>query len=700
MSQDLLNKIRNLNVKELEEENVKNLLQILEIEIEKHNRLYYQKNEPEISDAEFDQIFAFNELLEKEFPHLMRATSPSQKVGSSASSKFKKITHMIPMLSLANSFSQEDLADFIKRIKKFLMIEQDLEMTAEPKIDGVSFAAFYENGILKHAATRGDGRIGEDITKNIMTIENFPTKLQNDHPPILEVRGEVYMDREDFFLFNQKQKEQNLQEFANPRNFAAGSLRQLDEKVTAKRKLKYFVYGFGQVTEKFFLTQFEVLKKLKEFGLMVNENSAICKDFSEMQNYFEKISEMRFKLPYDIDGIVFKLNDLNLQARLGVVGRTPRHSIAHKFPAILARTRVNAIRVQVGRTGAITPVAELEPINIGGVMVSKASLHNADEIQRKDVRVGDEVFVKRAGDVIPQIDSVDFSKRSSNLEIFEFPTKCPVCDSNLEKIDDGAVMRCLNSLNCRAQIIESLIHFVSKQAFNIEGLGQRQVEIFWEKDLIKNPHDIFFLKDHAKQIEEMEGFGKQSVANLIESIERSKNISFSRFIYALGIRHIGENSAKILAQFFTTPENLIAKISPLKNIREVNQEISLSNDLLAIEGIGEKMASEILNFFSNEQNLLLVKKLISLLNIEAVLISEKEGFLSGKIVVFTGKLERISRAEAKNFAETMGAHVASAVSKKTDFLVAGEDSGSKLKKAEELGVKILTEEEWIAISKT
>lgn len=689
---------RSINVDEINEDEAKELLQKLEIEIEVHNRQYHQKNAPIISDADYDALFALNQKIENRFPHLVRATSPSKQVGHRVEAGFKKISHIVPMLSLGNAFDKGDIEAFISKIQKFLLIDGELEFTFEPKIDGVSFSAYFEKGELVHAATRGDGRVGEEITENVKTISGFPQKLKNSDVS-LEIRGEVYINLDDFLSFNEEQKQQNKQIFANPRNFAAGSLRHLDSKVTAGRNLKYFVYGVGHYENVAFAKQLEILEFFQKNEFSVNPLLKICQDAGAIEKCYDEIVEQRFSLPYDVDGVVLKLNDIELQKRLGFIARTPRWAIAYKFPATIAKSRVNNIRVQVGRTGAITPVAELEPVNVGGVIVSNASLHNADEIRRKDVRIGDEVFIKRAGDVIPQIVEVDLSKRSQNSRPFEFPRNCPVCGSEIIAEEGGTILRCPNKLSCEAQVIESLKHFVSKQAFNIAGLGQKQIELFWQIGLIKTPLDIFALKEHAEKIENMENFGKTSMNNLLNAIEDARNVSFSRFIYALGVRFIGENMAKIIANHFVSPENLVEKMSRLHEENAKNAFDEMTCELVSCDGIGFKAASAVLEFFGENHNFALVKNLVSMLNIEISNSDEQNQPLSGKVIVFTGKLEKLSRFEAKEQAERLGAKVASSVSKNTDFVVAGLDAGSKLKKAEENSVKIISEDDWLEISK-
>ncbi|MCC2647106.1 MAG: ligA [Rickettsiaceae bacterium] len=687
-------KLKDINVTNLNELEAKSLLEYLAEEIEKHNKAYYIDNNPLISDADYDFLFSLNAAIEKRFPHLMLQNSPSQKVGTTASEKFAKIEHAKPMLSLANCFSEEEFEDFIERIQNFLKTTHFPELMCELKIDGLSFNVRYEGGKLKTGATRGDGYVGEEITANIKTLKNFPHILQNA-PEIFEVRGEIFMSKADFEALNHAQEEKGKPRFANPRNAASGSLRQLDASITAARKLKYFVYAVGEVSEHFASSQSELLDKLENMGFCVNPIRACVKSKPKVFEYYEKVLAQRESLPYEIDGVVYKVNDFKTQDRLGFVARSPRFAIAHKFPAIIAKTRLNAITVQVGRTGALTPVAELEPVNVAGVMVSRATLHNHLEVERKDIRVGDLVYLQRAGDVIPQITKVDIEARKSELPKFEFPTTCPSCGSHVHFHPEDAVIRCDNGLNCPAQAYEHLCHFVAKDALNIDGLGKKQILFFIEKGYIANPVDIFSIKDKNEQsiakLEFMEGWGKKSVENLFDSIEKAKIVTLPKFIYALGIRHIGENNAKLLAQEFHNVQGFFENMQKLAQ-GDVDIKARLDN----IDGIGEKMIVSLMDFFSTPENIRTIEKLLAILTVDDYKDNRKfDSKIAGKIIVFTGTLTTVSRSEAKVKAEQLGAKVTGTVTANTDIVVAGEAAGSKLKKAKELGVEVVSEDEWM-----
>lgn len=661
-------------------------------EISYHNKLYYEDNAPIISDSEYDQLLKRNIEIESLFPHLVQASSPTQNVGYHPTQTFAKIEHTIPMLSLSNVFDQNELSDFLEKIKRFLAINHEEIFYAEPKFDGLSFSARFEDGIFVNAATRGDGYIGENITENIKTILDFPQKITNA-PKILEVRGEVYMNHSDFFELNRKRKIDNEAEFANPRNAASGSLRQLNPEITRARKLKYFVYNIGFIDGFIGNTQSEIMHNLQNFGFKISEHAKICNDFEEMLQYYNKINQLRADLPYDIDGIVYKINNIELQKRLGFIARSPRWALAFKFPAEQAFTYIKDIIIQVGRTGALTPVAILEPINVGGVMVSKASLHNKDEILRKDIRVGDRVVIQRAGDVIPQIVSVDTSTRNGSEKIFNFPTTCPSCNSHAVIDENEAIVRCSGGLICPAQIQERLIHFVSKQGLNIEGLGAKQIINFIELNWIKSPIDIFSLYQYQETLKNLEGWGEKSTQNLIQSIEKSKTVNLDKLIFALGIRHVGENTAKIIAKQYVSFEHWYSKMKIIKS------EQNALNDFIAIDGIGSKIVESVIEFFDETHNIEILDKLSLILNIISYKNDTQITKLTGKIVVFTGSLSSISRQEAKTQAESMGATVSNSISSKTDYLIAGTEAGSKLKKAQELGVEILSEEEWLELSK-
>jgi len=687
-----------INIDNLSESEARDLLTQLSIEIEKHNKAYYQEDAPLISDAEYDQLFNLNLLLERRFPHLILTNSPSIKVGSESSEKFSKITHIAPMLSLNNAFDDKDVMDFINRIKNFLRLDDFPPIFCEPKIDGLSFSAIYENGILKLAATRGDGLMGENITENIKTIQNFPHSIISSLPQ-LEIRGEVYIDKQDFLSINQTQQLFGKDKFANPRNAAAGSLRQLDPLVTASRPLKYFVYAVGSSTKPIADSQDTLLCMLKELGFIVNDIRKLAYSSDEMKSFYEYLNSCREQLPYEIDGVVYKLNNFALQQRMGFTARSPRFSIAHKFSAIIGQTKLVNITVQVGRTGVLTPIAELEPVFIGGVVVSRATLHNYQEITRKDIRIQDFVFLQRAGDVIPQIISVDFTKRSSEAKKVDMPVLCPSCGSHLHYDLTTIIIRCDNGLNCPAQNYERICHFVSKTALNIDGLGKKQIEFLLEKAWIKNPVDIFYLQqkneESLNKLENMDGWGRKSVQNLFANISRAKTVSLSRFIYSLGIRHIGEQNAKLLARNFDNYSNfLVAMDLLIEGDKEIYQKLN------NLEGIGDKILVDIINFFDINDNIEIIQQLSKILNIQDHEQQINKTELTGKIVIFTGSLLTLSRAEAKSQAEKLGAKVGASVSSSTDLVIAGSDAGGKLKKAIELGIQIIDEDQWLALVQT
>ena len=660
---------------------------------------YHQKDSPLVSDAEYDKLKRRNELLEEAFPDLIRPDSPSKKVGAAVAEGFGQVTHSIPMLSLGNIFSEDDVYDFMDKIHRFLGLppNEPIEMVAEPKIDGLSFSAVYKKGTFVRGATRGDGAIGEDITANLKTIRGLPQKLgagddlfSSAVPDFIDIRGEVYMARQDFFDLNQIQETQNKKIFANPRNAAAGSLRQLNPAITADRKLSIFAYAVGQVDHPTWTTHWDFLEQIKKWGFPVNPEIRLCQTTTEMIDFFRSMTEKRSKLPYDIDGVVYKVNRLDLQKRLGFIARSPRWAIAHKFPAEQAMTRLNKIRIQVGRTGALTPVADLEPINVGGVIVQHATLHNADEIVRKDIRENDTVIVQRAGDVIPQIVRVILEKRPSDSIPFIFPTLCPICGSHAVREGDDAVTYCTGGLICPAQNKERLKHFVSKEAFDIEGLGDKNIELFYNLSWIKTPVDIFKLEEkHALDILNLEGWGQKSAINLFDAIRSAREgILLNRFIYALGIHEVGETTAKLLAEQFSSWDSFYESMLSIDSVYR----------LLQIEGIGPVMAQEIVDFFAEEKNRVLLDELLSFVTVlpmpnRVVL----KTFLTDKVIVFTGTLSRMTRAEAKERAQQAGAKVASSVSAKTDYVIAGIEAGSKLEKAHSLGIRILSEEEFSSL---
>lgn len=663
-------------------------------EIDRHDIAYHQNDDPEITDADYDALRNELNALEQKYPDLVDKNSPSQKVGAAPAKGFKKVKHSVAMLSLSNLFTEEDLQDFLQKIKRFLNVDHDIEMVAEPKIDGLSCSLRYEGGKLVMAATRGDGFEGEDITANVAHIEDVPKQLPQGVPDILEVRGEIYMRRDEFIALNQRQEEAGKPVFANPRNAAAGSVRQLDSTITKQRPLHFFGYALGEVSARFADTQWGIRQTLKSWGFVEAEPAIVSGRADDIIAYYNKILALRPDLPYEIDGVVYKVNDLSLQDRLGFVSRSPRWATAHKYPAEKAVTILRGIDIQVGRTGVLTPVARLEPITVGGVVVSNATLHNEDEIERKDIRIGDHVVVQRAGDVIPQIVEVLKDKRKGDEIAFVPPTLCPICQSMAIREEGEVARRCTGGLICSAQAVERLKHFVSRLAFDIEGLGTKIIEEFYRDGLIKTPGDIFRLEENNKgvliPIRKREGWGDLSEKNLFASIAARRVIGLDRFIYALGIRQIGEATAKKIAGYFGTIENLRSGM-----IAAQDKESDAFKDILNIEDVGPSVADDLLAFFAEDHNRDVLDDLQSILTIEKYeRIVAGDSPVAGKTVVFTGTLVTMTRAEAKARAETLGAKVAGSVSKKTDYVVAGGDAGSKLKAAHELGVTILTEDEW------
>jgi DNA ligase (NAD+) len=669
---------------------------LLREQLARHDILYHQQDAPEISDAEYDRLKRRLEEIEKILPPADGLTSPTQTVGAKPAAAFAKVRHSVPMLSLGNAFSAGDVADFIDRVRKFLNLSatDDLEVLAEPKIDGLSCSLRYESGRLVQAATRGDGEEGEDVTANIMTVADIPKTLQGAAPDILEVRGEIYMTRADFETLNAAQAADGGKTFANPRNAAAGSLRQLDPAITAKRPLKFFGYALGEASAPLAETQAGIRAALARLGFCVPAPVAVAIGEAELLAFHESAYAARPDIPYDLDGIVYKVNDLGFQRRLGFVSRAPRWAIAHKFPAEQAETVLEAIEIQVGRTGTLTPVAHLKPVNVGGVVVSRATLHNQDEIARKDVRVGDHVIIQRAGDVIPQVVRSLPDKRAKDNPPFEFPQHCPVCGSPAQRAEDEAATRCSGGILCAAQAVERLKHFVSRLAFDIEGLGDKIIREFYDEGIVRLPADIFRLAVHAGALKTREGWGELSVTNLMAAVEARRSISLDRFIYALGIRQVGQATAKKLARHYET----LARLREEMQAATCADSAALMN-LVAIDDIGPAVARDIVSFFNDPQQMAAVDDLCEELDIQPYIRPQGvDSPVSGKTVVFTGKLARLGREEAKAQAEALGAKVAGSVSKKTDYVVAGEDAGSKLKKAAELGVTVLSEDDWLSLA--
>ncbi len=654
--------------------------------LKQHNKYYFIEDRPRITDAEYDLLK--NEILqlEKNYAYLSDFGSIKQLVGSPLTNKFKKIKHLSPMLSLSNAFNKEDMQDFLKKIKNYLNSKhENFELFAEPKIDGISATLIYKNGKLVSGLSRGDGLVGEDILLNLETINAIPKILKGkDIPNLLEIRCEVFISKKDFLKIKNN--------FANPRNAAAGSLRQKDPSETRKIPLKYFAYGFGAVEPMIFLKQSDFLKQINEWGFSTNQLSKTLEGIDDIENQHKFIDSARSTLDYDIDGLVFKINDLKLQRRLGNTSNSPRWAIAYKFSAEKAVTKINNISIQVGRTGAITPVAKVEPVNVGGVIVSNATLHNEDEILRKDIRIGDTIQIQRAGDVIPQVVSVDISKRNKKSKKFIFPVKC-LCGAPTKKEfskstkKQDAVRRCTKGYDCKFIAKEKLKHIVSKEALNIDGFGKKVVDQFWELKLIKEPSDIFKL-DYDK-IKSLEGWGNLSIDNLKKAIKKSKLINLDRFIYSLGIRHIGQENAKTLAAFFIS-------ITKFSDLFDSQARRKILENLLELDGIGETQVESIKNYFFNEKNNKITKNYISELEIKDFIIKNKNGRLANKKIMFTGGFKNMSRSEAKSIAENNGGKVLGSVSKKLDFLVAGDSKPTKKKLDQErnLKIKIISEKEW------
>ncbi|MCU9837563.1 NAD-dependent DNA ligase LigA [Ruegeria sp. WL0004] len=733
-----------------EEEAAKELSRLAEI-LTRANLAYHSKDAPEISDAEYDSLKRRNAAIEDWFPHLKRSDSPTDLVGGKPSEKFAKVAHAVRMMSLGNAFEDEDVYDFDRSVKKYLGLDDraSLAYTAEPKIDGLSLSLRYENGELVQAATRGDGETGENVTANALTIADVPTHL-NGAPTILEVRGEVYMSHADFSALNERQAQEGGKLFANPRNAAAGSLRQLDARITRDRPLKFFAYSWGEVSEPLATTQMASIEKLRQLGFRTNPLTRLCNDLGELLAHYRDIETQRATLGYDIDGVVYKVDDVSLQARLGFRSNTPRWAIAHKFPAELAWTRLEAIDIQVGRTGALSPVARLTPVTVGGVVVSNATLHNEDYIagrdsrgqtirDGKDIRIGDWVQVYRAGDVIPKIADVDLSKRPEVAVPYSFPSICPDCGSPAVREDGDAVRRCTGGVICPAQAVEKLKHFVSRSAFDIEGLGAKQVEQFYTDGWIKEPSDIFELSarygEGLQQLKNREGWGEKSASNLFEAIEEKRTIPLTRLIFALGIRHVGEVGAKDLAQHYMSWPAMAAamdiarpaalahraadaaeeceradaaeegrrariaetRASAIQACNVSGEAAAAWADLTGVDGIGSALGLSLSDAFSNDEERKAFDRLTEKLTIVPPDAPISDSPVAGKTVVFTGTLERMTRAEAKARAEALGAKVAGSVSAKTDILVAGPGAGSKAKKAADLGIETLDEDGWLRL---
>jgi len=661
--------------------------------IEKLNKAYYHNDKPLVSDADYDKIKKDVLDFEKKNPYIIDKNSPTKKVGFAPSEKFSKVKHLVPMLSLDNAFTRDDVEDFLKKIRNYLNFEKDtpIELTAEPKIDGISASLIYKNNKIIRGLSRGDGEYGEDITENLLTIKDIPQILHGESTgKEFEIRGEVYIGKKDF--------EKIKNDFANPRNAAAGSLRQKDSKKTALIPLKFFAHSIGDIDEKKFKTHMNFLNFCKKIGFKINPLTKTFSSVNEIIKGYIYIEEIRSSLDYDIDGIVYKVNDLTLQKRLGSLSSSPRWAIAHKFSSEKATTVIRNIEIQVGRTGALTPVAKLDPVNVGGVLVSNATLHNEDEIIRKDIRLNDTVIIQRAGDVIPQVVEVIKSKRDKSSKKFVFPDKClcgrpAVKDYNETSKKLDVVKRCSDTgFNCEFMAREKIKHFVSKEALNIEGFGKKIVEDFWSLNFIRLPQDIFTLD--YKKIEKLEGWGELSVSNLKSAIEKSKAISLAKFIYSLGIRHIGQENAKNLSRYFISIRNFLKLCNPDLLMNEINS-------LDEIDGIGETQVESLVHFFKDKKNNKVVHELSKILNIQDFIEKKIDSFFSGKNIMFTGGFSTMSRSEAKSLAETLGAKILSSVNKKLDYLVTGlsNPTKNKIDKAKELGVKIIEEKEWLKLSR-
>jgi DNA ligase (NAD+) len=661
-------------------------------EISEHDRHYHGEDAPVISDADYDALIRRNSAIEARFPGLVRADGPSKRVGAPPAAGFAKVPHSRPMLSLENAFGEDDIGAFFDRVRRFLNLGADeaIEAVGEPKIDGLSVALRYEKGNFILGATRGDGTVGENITNNLRMVKDLPKVLTGQCPDILEIRGEVYMRKDEFATLNQARAEAGEAAFANLRNAAAGGLRQLDPAITAKRPLHFFAYALGETSGSVGETHWEFLGRLKSWGLAVNPRARVCRGPTEAIGLYEEINQARDDLPYDIDGVVFKVNRIDWQDRLGTVSRAPRWAVAYKFQAARAETVLRKITIQVGRTGALTPVAELDPVTVGGVVVTRATLHNEDEIARKDIREGDRVLIQRAGDVIPQIISVIEDKGARRAKPYVFPQRCPVCDSLAARDEGEVARRCTGGLICPAQAVERLRHFVSRDAFDIEGLGTRHIEAMWKDGLIARPGDIFRLGGVSQKLTGREGWGERSGENLLAAIEERRQIPLERFIYALGIRRVGRSTARLLAKHYVSLDDWRHAMT---EARDADAEAYAA--LVAIDGIGPSVAADILGFFAEEHNRQALDDLAGEVNI-----SDFEGAgdtdspIGGKTIVFTGTLTSMTRGEAKARAEALGAKVTGSVSAKTDYVIIGADAGSKAAKARSLGVEVLSEDEW------
>ena len=667
--------------------------------IEYHDKLYYQNDTPEIFDAEYDTLRARNTVLEKYFPKISLENSPSKKVGSKPQQGFEKVVHQVPMLSLSNAFSMKEIEEFMDRTRRFLKFDENrlLEILAEPKIDGLSATLIYKAGNLVIGSTRGDGKQGENITENIKYIEDIPKTLKNNFPKEIEVRGEIYISNIDFEKMNLQRIQQGISPFSNPRNAAAGSVRHLNPEVTKTRNLGFYAYNWGIISSPIGKTLLESRVALERFGFRLTRPTKICSNIEDIKIYYEDLFEKRPSLNFDIDGVVYKLNDLSLYDRLGETDHSPRYCISHKFPPEKGATILTNVSFQVGRTGAITPVAELSPVTIGGVRVKRATLHNKDEIIRLGIMKGDTVLVQRAGDVIPKITSFISALRPKSAEVIIFPKYCPSCSGPLGSLEDETIIRCNNMYLCNSQILGRIIHFVSRDAFNIEGLGEKQLKELFELGIIQKFGDIFRLSSEKssnihEKISQLAGWGPLSVSNIVDSIKNSKNQTLDRLIYSLGIRHVGYGASRLIAQYFSKGSTFIHKVQELTDKNNLDK---FSEDLISINGLGDKAVKSIIKYFTN--NISEFNDLCAFVNVKKIRDIKHNTSLSGKTLVFTGTLENLSRSEAKNLAENAGALIASQLSPRTDILVAGERPGSKLKKAKDLLVEIMDEKQFLSL---
>ena len=690
-------------VEDLTREQADDELERLADEIARHDLAYYQDDAPKVSDAEYDALKMRNAAIEARFPALVRDNSPSLRVGAPRAEQFSPVEHGVPMLSLDNAFADEDAVEFEKRVRRFLRVPDDeLAFTVEPKIDGLSASLRYEDGVLVQGATRGDGRVGEDVTANLRTIREIPHRLKGSGwPPVIEIRGEVYLGHEEFAQLNARAEAAGERTYANPRNAAAGSLRQIDPKVTAQRPLRFFAYAWGLISAPFAETQWQALQALKAWGFQVTPQARRVIGCEALLKAHRDMQAVRPKLGFDIDGVVYKVDRLDWQQRLGFVSRSPRWAIAHKFPAERARTVLEDIEIQVGRTGALTPVAKLRPVTVGGVVVKNATLHNADEIARLGVMIGDTVVIQRAGDVIPQIVEVIADERPEDATTYEFPTVCPcylhsaIARETTASGAETVVRRCTGEFACPFQRIEHLKHFVSRRAFDIEGLGEKQLQAFFDEGLVKAPADIFKLaKDEAalQALREREGYGETSVSNLVRNIEARRTIALDRFIYGLGVRHVGETTAMTLARGYGTADAFLEAMDMV-----ADRDPAAIEELDALDQVGSAVIEAAAAYFAEDHNRRLVQDLKEQLAILDAEQPKSDTAVAGKTIVFTGSLEKLTRDEAKAQAEALGAKVSGSVSKKTDLVVAGPGAGSKLKTAAELGIEVLTEEQWLEL---